>query len=180
MSRLGKQLEDHKEHIKVAQKPSVCFQCFKEYSDHNGVKRHFKTSHLEDRKCNFCKLAVLHEMHLRLHTEQIHRLRIWNRWLLFLWEPKPKTRGFWNSKYSLRTIHCWRTCVCIFPEATTWFKASETQLWARWRRTMWTWRYWVAWHSLEMSLHSYVSLQARNAWTPEDMAGGWAVARGKE
>lgn len=49
----------------------LCFQCFKEYSDHNGVKRHFKISHLEERKCNFCNLAVLHEMHLRLHAEQI-------------------------------------------------------------------------------------------------------------
>ncbi|KAH1515597.1 hypothetical protein KXX29_009720 [Aspergillus fumigatus] len=59
----------------AAEKPSACFQCLKEYSDVYGVKRHFKTSHLKDRKCNFCDLSLQHEMHLRLHAQEVHRLR---------------------------------------------------------------------------------------------------------
>ncbi|KAH2891750.1 hypothetical protein KXV75_003550 [Aspergillus fumigatus] len=58
----------------TADKPSACFQCLKEYSDVYGVKRHFKSSHLQDRKCNFCDLSLQHEMHLRLHAEEVHRL----------------------------------------------------------------------------------------------------------
>jgi hypothetical protein len=64
-----------KEHIQMARKPLACFQCFKEYAQHDGVKRHFRQSHLSDRKCNFCDLRVQHEMHLRRHAEEIHRLR---------------------------------------------------------------------------------------------------------
>lgn len=64
-----------KKDVEAAQKPTTCFQCFKQYSDYNGVKRHFKTSHLKDRKCNFCDLSVEHEMHLRRHAIDIHRLR---------------------------------------------------------------------------------------------------------
>lgn len=63
-----------KKHIE-AEKPRACFQCFKPYSDYNGVKRHFKSSHLKDRKCNFCDVSVQHEMHLRRHAQEIHRLR---------------------------------------------------------------------------------------------------------
>ena len=62
-------------HILSAEKPHSCFQCFKKYSDYNGVKRHFKKSHLMDHKCNFCDLSVLHEMHLRRHAQDVHRLR---------------------------------------------------------------------------------------------------------
>lgn len=58
----------------TADKPSACFQCLKEYSDVYGVKRHFKSSHLQDRKCNFCDLSLQHEMHLRLHAEEVHQL----------------------------------------------------------------------------------------------------------
>ncbi|KAJ5504597.1 hypothetical protein N7463_007471 [Penicillium fimorum] len=53
----------------------ACFQCPKTYSDYNGVKRHFRTSHFTDRKCNFCDLFVLHEMHLRGHADGVHGLR---------------------------------------------------------------------------------------------------------
>jgi hypothetical protein len=59
----------------AADKPSACFQCLKEYSDVYGVKRHFKTSHLQDRKCNSCDLLLQHEMHLRRHAQEVHRLR---------------------------------------------------------------------------------------------------------
>ncbi|KAE8387097.1 C2H2 finger domain protein [Aspergillus alliaceus] len=59
----------------AADKPSACFQCLKEYSDVYGVKRHFKASHLQDRKCNSCDLLLQHEMHLRRHAQEVHRLR---------------------------------------------------------------------------------------------------------
>ncbi|KAJ5566713.1 Zinc finger C2H2 [Penicillium hispanicum] len=53
----------------------ACFQCPKAYSDYNGVRRHFRTSHLTDRTCNFCDLSVLHEMHLRRHASDVYGLR---------------------------------------------------------------------------------------------------------
>ncbi|OQE69071.1 hypothetical protein PENNAL_c0141G07359 [Penicillium nalgiovense] len=62
-------------HMPNAEQTFACFQCPKTYSDYNGVKRHFRTSHLTDRKCNFCDLSVLHEMHLRRHAECVHGLR---------------------------------------------------------------------------------------------------------
>lgn len=58
-----------------AEQTFACFQCPKAYSDYNGVKRHFKSSHLMDRKCNLCNLSVLHEMHLRRHAGDVHGLR---------------------------------------------------------------------------------------------------------
>ncbi|PYH95099.1 C2H2 finger domain protein [Aspergillus ellipticus CBS 707.79] len=57
-------------------RPVVCFQCHKKYSDHNGLKRHFMTSHLQDDRCNFCDdLKFHHEMHLQRHAADVHRLR---------------------------------------------------------------------------------------------------------
>lgn len=70
-----KEHDTTREHILSAEKPLSCFQCFKKYSDYNRVKRHFKASHLMDRKCNFCDLSVLHEMHLRRHAQDVHRLQ---------------------------------------------------------------------------------------------------------
>jgi hypothetical protein len=64
-----------REHIPNAEQTFACFQCPKTYSDYNGVKRHFRKSHLTDRTCNFCDLSVLHEMHLRRHAEVVHGLR---------------------------------------------------------------------------------------------------------
>lgn len=64
-----------RQHTLSAEKPLTCFQCLKTYSNYNGVKRHFKTSHLMDHKCNFCDLSVLHEMHLRRHAQDVHRLQ---------------------------------------------------------------------------------------------------------
>ncbi|KAB8213417.1 C2H2 finger domain protein [Aspergillus novoparasiticus] len=74
VSAWEKKLGSVKEKV-TADKPSACFQCLKEYSDVYGVKRHFKTLHLKDRKCNFCDLSLQHEMHLRSHAQEVHRLR---------------------------------------------------------------------------------------------------------
>ncbi|KAJ5529063.1 Zinc finger C2H2 [Penicillium freii] len=62
-------------YIPNAKQTFAYFQCPKTYSDYNGVKRHFRTSYLTDRKCNFCDLSVLHEMHLRRHASDAHGLR---------------------------------------------------------------------------------------------------------
>ena len=70
-----KEYDSSRKHILSAEKPLTCFQCFKKYSDYNGVKRHFKTSHLMDHKCNFCNLLVLHEMHLQRHAQDVHCLK---------------------------------------------------------------------------------------------------------
>ena len=72
-----KEHDSTRKHILSAKKPLTCFQCFKKYSDYNGVKRHFKTSHLMDCKCNFCDLSVLHEMHLWQHAQDVHHLKTW-------------------------------------------------------------------------------------------------------
>lgn len=74
VSAWEKKLGSVKEKV-TADKLSACFQCLKEYSDVYGVKRHFKTLHLKDRKCNFCDLSLQHEMHLRSHAQEVHRLR---------------------------------------------------------------------------------------------------------
>lgn len=65
------------DNVESAARPVVCFQCKKGYSDHYGVKRHFRNSYLKDRKCNACDDKVLfhHEMHLRRHAQEVHRLR---------------------------------------------------------------------------------------------------------
>ncbi|RDK41021.1 hypothetical protein M752DRAFT_284523 [Aspergillus phoenicis ATCC 13157] len=51
------------EHIKKEIKPQVCFQCRKKYSDHYGLRKHFKMSHLQDRKCNFLLLDTSMGIH---------------------------------------------------------------------------------------------------------------------
>ncbi|QQK44154.1 C2H2 finger domain protein [Penicillium digitatum] len=71
----GNERTTGREQIPNAEQTFACFQCPKTYSDYNGVKRHFRTSHLTDRTCNFCDLSVLHEMHLRRHAGDVHGLR---------------------------------------------------------------------------------------------------------
>ncbi|KAJ6036024.1 hypothetical protein N7540_000303 [Penicillium herquei] len=63
------------EDIPKVRQTLTCFQCPKAYSDYNGVKRHFKDSHLMDRRCNSCNLSVMHEMHLRRHASEAHGLQ---------------------------------------------------------------------------------------------------------
>ncbi|KAJ6163934.1 hypothetical protein N7470_002606 [Penicillium chermesinum] len=70
-----KGLTSDRKHILNAEQTFACFQCPKAYADYNGVRRHFRDSHLMDRRCNFCDLSVLHEMHLRRHASEAHGLR---------------------------------------------------------------------------------------------------------
>lgn len=73
-------------HIQRAIKPLGCFQCYgnlvesderrmKHYSRHKHLLRHFRAAHLDDRCCNFCNEPVEHEMGLRRHAHEKHRLK---------------------------------------------------------------------------------------------------------
>ncbi|KAN0077886.1 hypothetical protein V8E54_006190 [Elaphomyces granulatus] len=44
------------------------------WSKYKSTLRHFRRKHLDDRKCNFCDIELLHEMHLRNHAAEVHRL----------------------------------------------------------------------------------------------------------
>ena len=72
-------------YIKKAKKPRRCFQCYgntelpihrrtQKYSEYKSTLRHFREKHLQDRRCHMCDKDLLHEMHLRRHAEEIHRL----------------------------------------------------------------------------------------------------------
>ncbi|KAJ6020334.1 hypothetical protein N7499_003607 [Penicillium canescens] len=72
-------------YIKKAKKPRRCFQCYgdthlpihrrtQKYSEYKSTLRHFREKHLQDRRCYMCDEDLLHEMHLRRHAEEIHRL----------------------------------------------------------------------------------------------------------
>ncbi|KAH1396271.1 hypothetical protein KXV70_001089 [Aspergillus fumigatus] len=80
--------QEAEEHIRTAKKPRRCFQCFgnsslpdnrrtQEWTQYKSTLRHFRSKHLDDRKCNFCgdtSEDFLHEMHLRNHAATVHRL----------------------------------------------------------------------------------------------------------
>ncbi|CAG8146657.1 unnamed protein product [Penicillium nalgiovense] len=74
-----------KNYIKKAKKPRRCFQCYgdtelpihrrtQKYSEYKSTLRHFREKHLQDRRCHMCDEDLLHEMHLRRHAEEVHRL----------------------------------------------------------------------------------------------------------
>jgi hypothetical protein len=65
----------------------ACFQCYgdekqpdhircKMLHDHGCVSRHFHAIHLKQRsfKCNYCEEPLMHEMNLRRHAKQVHRV----------------------------------------------------------------------------------------------------------
>lgn len=72
-------------YIQKAKKPRQCFQCYgntelpihrwtQKYSEYKSTLRHFREKHFQDRRCYMCDKDLLHEMHLRRHAEEIHRL----------------------------------------------------------------------------------------------------------
>ncbi|KAJ5611981.1 hypothetical protein N7510_005175 [Penicillium lagena] len=78
-------LQQAEEHIKASDKPLRCFQCYgnttlpdhrraQEWSEYKSILRHFRRQHLDDRRCHMCSVDLLHEMHLRRHAEEVHRL----------------------------------------------------------------------------------------------------------
>ncbi|KAJ6126308.1 hypothetical protein N7523_001920 [Penicillium sp. IBT 18751x] len=85
MSQREVLLQQAEEHIKTSDKPLRCFQCYgntmepdhrrvQEWSKYKSTLRHFRSKHLVDRRCHMCKVDLLHEMHLRRHAEEVHRL----------------------------------------------------------------------------------------------------------
>lgn len=57
-------------------KPTVCFQCGKKYSQYQGLLRHFRPAHLNDRKCKRCEgMEFLLQMHWQRHVADVHRLK---------------------------------------------------------------------------------------------------------
>lgn len=78
-------LQKAEEHIRTAERPKKCFQCYgddqlpdhrraQEWTEYKSILRHFRSKHLKDRRCDFCETELLHEMHLRNHAAAIHRL----------------------------------------------------------------------------------------------------------
>lgn len=79
-------LREAENHIRNAEKPLGCFQCYgngseaderrlKHWSRHKHVLRHFRATHLEDRHCNYCDMPVEHEMGWRRHAHEKHKLK---------------------------------------------------------------------------------------------------------
>ncbi|KAJ5819391.1 hypothetical protein N7474_004982 [Penicillium riverlandense] len=78
-------LSKAEKYIRKAKKPRRCFQCYgntllpthrrtQKYSEYKSTVRHFREKHLKDRRCHMCDEDLLHEMHLRRHAEDVHRL----------------------------------------------------------------------------------------------------------
>lgn len=67
-----KEHDTTREHILSAKNLS-CFQCFKKYSNYNRVKRHFKTSHLMNHKCNICNIC---QFYMRCTCNSMLRMSI--------------------------------------------------------------------------------------------------------
>lgn len=78
-------LQKAENYIRKAKKPRRCFQCYadtqlpiyrrtQKYSEYKSTLRHFRKKHLKDRRCHMCSEDLLHEMHLRRHAEDVHRL----------------------------------------------------------------------------------------------------------
>ncbi|KAJ5662803.1 hypothetical protein N7507_003534 [Penicillium longicatenatum] len=72
-------------YIRKAKNPRQCFQYYSDtllpihrrtqkYSEYKSTLRHFQDKHLEDRRCHIYSEDLLHEIHLRRHTQDIHRL----------------------------------------------------------------------------------------------------------
>lgn len=84
----GKPLSATKEYLETAQKPEACFQCFANeglsdkvrfqmFHDPGCVTRHFDAIHLKEEpfKCNWCEVALLHQMAFQRHAFDVHRVR---------------------------------------------------------------------------------------------------------
>ena len=81
-------LQKAEKHIRTAEQLKECCQCYGDdkLSDHCQAQkwmkykltiRHFQSKHLNDQCCNFCKINLLHEMHLRNHAVAVHYLITW-------------------------------------------------------------------------------------------------------
>ena len=72
--------DSNREHIRVQRKPSHASNASRKTLITNlqwskEAFKHFKASHFMDCKFNSCDLTVLHEMHLKQHAQDVHRLQ---------------------------------------------------------------------------------------------------------
>lgn len=60
------------------EKPLVCFQCGKKYSQYQSLLRHFRPKHMNDRRCKFCAdgMEYLEQMHWQCHVAAVHQLNV--------------------------------------------------------------------------------------------------------
>ncbi|KAJ5701031.1 C2H2 finger domain protein [Penicillium malachiteum] len=83
-----KPLRATRKYLKTAKQPEACFQCFASeglpdkvrlqiFHDPGCVTRHFDAIHLieEPLKCNWCEVALLHQMEFQRHAFDVHRVR---------------------------------------------------------------------------------------------------------
>ncbi|OOQ91679.1 C2H2 finger domain protein [Penicillium brasilianum] len=88
VSVAGKPSRATKEYLENSEKPEACFQCFANkgladhvrfqmYHDAGCVTRHFDAIHLKEKplKCNWCEVALLHQMAFQRHAFDVHRVR---------------------------------------------------------------------------------------------------------
>jgi hypothetical protein len=84
----GKPSRATKEYLENSEKPEACFQFFvnkglpdhvrfQTYHDAGCVTRHFDAIHLKEKslKCNWCEVALLHQIAFQRHTFDVHHMR---------------------------------------------------------------------------------------------------------
>ena len=80
--------EKAKKHILTSPKPERCFQCYGDpslpehrrlqtWSRYDATVRHFRTKHLQERRCKFCDDGgdIVTQMHWQNHASTVHRLK---------------------------------------------------------------------------------------------------------
>jgi hypothetical protein len=88
ISVAGKPSRATKAYLENSEKPEACFQCFANkglpdrvrfqmYHDAGCVTRHFDAIHLKEKpfKCNWCEVALLHQMAFQRHEFDVHNVR---------------------------------------------------------------------------------------------------------
>ncbi|KAJ5962649.1 hypothetical protein N7501_007590 [Penicillium viridicatum] len=88
VSDRDKPLRATREYLETAKQTEACFQCFANeglpdkvrfqmFHDPGCVTRHFDAIHLKEEplKCNWCEVALLHQMAFQRHTFDVHRVR---------------------------------------------------------------------------------------------------------
>lgn len=68
----------NQEPCQTLEKPLVCFQCGKKYSQYQSLLRHFRPKHMNDQRCKSCAdgMEYLEHMHWKCHIAAVHQLNI--------------------------------------------------------------------------------------------------------
>ncbi|KAJ5804827.1 hypothetical protein N7474_010692 [Penicillium riverlandense] len=62
------------ENIALSLDEMILLEAEHHISEYKSTLRHFREKHLDDRKCLICNEDLLHEIHLRRHAQDVHRL----------------------------------------------------------------------------------------------------------